>query len=175
MKFTPLILASLAGLAIAAGPAASCEATSTNTPEQSEGNKQGVIDEDCFNKEEDVYENCLKIPGNSHTKCLDESDAEFKRCMALTPVSREVENHCGRAGNDKDACMFAALRCTAQFSKDAKTPDFLECVDIMQVCADQGATLQLDQCFDNAKDCKAREKLPLGELTKLGQCAKKNL
>ncbi|EJP62597.1 hypothetical protein CRV24_009505 [Beauveria bassiana] len=175
MKFTPLILASLASLAIAAGPALNCEETSTNTPEQSEGSTEGVIEEDCSNKEENAYVNCKKILGNSHTKCLDESDAVFTECKAAKPNFPAIEAHCDRPGKDKDACIFAARRCTAQLNKDADMWQFLQCIDRMQVCADQGAKLQLDQCLDKAKDCQAREFFTLGELTKLDQCAKKNL
>lgn len=71
--------------------------------------------------------------------------------------------------------MFAARRCTAQVKPEATVQEFLECVDIMQVCADKGAEFKLDQCIDNARACNARERTPLGDLARLGQCAKKGL
>ncbi|EFZ03317.2 hypothetical protein X797_012282 [Metarhizium robertsii] len=101
--------------------------------------------------------------------------ANEKPSQSCKSVEQQLQEHCGRPEIDKDACMFAARRCTAQVEPDATAQEFLECVDILQVCADQGAVFKLDQCIDNAKACNARGKTPLGDLVKLGQCAKKDL
>lgn len=84
-----------------------------------------------------------------------------------------LQDHCGRSGNDKDACLSAARRCTGQVKPDAADQEFLECIDRMQVCADQA--FNVDECIANAKVCKEKEKLPLGDVDKLAQCAKENL
>ncbi|KID85044.1 trypsin- protease [Metarhizium guizhouense ARSEF 977] len=93
-----------------------------------------------------------------------------------TPTrEQQLQDHCGRSGNDKDACMFAARRCTGQVKPDAKMPEFLQCVDMMQVCGEQDVADKTDQCIANAKVCREQEKLPLGDLDKLSRCAKKDL
>lgn len=88
-------------------------------------------------------------------------------------VDQQLQKHCGRFGNDqeKEACRFAATRCTARVPRDATIEEFLNCVDRAQVCADFQFAKQHDQCFDKAKACKEENKLPLGELTELAKCA----
>ncbi|KFG79895.1 trypsin- protease [Metarhizium anisopliae] len=93
-----------------------------------------------------------------------------------TPTrEQQLQDHCGRSGNDKDACMFAARRCTSQVKPDATMLEFLQCVDMMQVCGEKDVADKTDQCIANAKVCREQEKLPLGDLDKLSQCAKKDL
>ncbi|KJK77159.1 hypothetical protein H634G_07580 [Metarhizium anisopliae BRIP 53293] len=93
-----------------------------------------------------------------------------------TPTrEQQLQDHCGRSGNDKDACMFAARRCTGQVKPDATMLEFLQCVDVMQVCGEQDVADKTDQCIANAKVCREQVKLPLGDLDKLSQCAKKDL
>lgn len=93
-----------------------------------------------------------------------------------TPTrEQQLQDHCGRSGNDKDACMFAARRCTGQVKPDATMLEFLQCVDMMQVCGEQDVADKTDQCIANAKVCREQENFPLGDLDKLSQCAKKDL
>ncbi|KJK73550.1 hypothetical protein H634G_11186 [Metarhizium anisopliae BRIP 53293] len=89
-------------------------------------------------------------------------------------VDERLQEHCGRFENvqEKEACRFAATRCTARVARDATIEEFLNCVDRAQVCADFQFAKQHGQCFDKAKTCKEENKLPLGELTKLAECAK---
>ncbi|KAK8912018.1 Trypsin [Metarhizium anisopliae] len=89
-------------------------------------------------------------------------------------VDQQLQDYCARLGN-KNACLSAAHRCTGQVKPDAAVEEFLQCVDVMQVCADQGDLHRLDQCIDNARRCKEQEKLSLGDLPKLAECAKENL
>lgn len=89
-------------------------------------------------------------------------------------VDQQLQDYCARLGN-KNACLSAAHRCTGQVKPDAAVEEFLQCVDVMQVCADQGDLHRLDQCIDNARRCKEQEKLSLGDLPKLAKCAKENL
>ncbi|EFY91618.1 hypothetical protein MAC_02208 [Metarhizium acridum CQMa 102] len=87
-------------------------------------------------------------------------------------ADKQLQTHCGRSGNEK-TCMRAAFRCTGQVEKDAPIRQFLEFVDRMQVCADQDN--DTDKCIAKAKECKEKDKLPLGDVAKLAQCAKKDL
>lgn len=184
MKCTPLLFASLAGLAVA-GPVINCQSTSTNTTQRDEAQKLREAVQACFDKADDVFVHCRDALGKPVDQCIQEGDKEEEKCRALdspaqpkehvSTVDQQLQEHCGRPGNDKDACIVAARRCTAQVKPDATAQEFLECVDILQVCADQGAVFKLDQCIDNARACNAQEKAPLGDLAKLGQCAKKDL
>lgn len=95
--------------------------------------------------------------------------------LETTIRDQQLQEHCGRSGNDKDTCLFAALRCTGQVKPDAAMQEYLQCVDIMQVCGDQDTADKMNQCINNAMVCKEQEKFPLGDLAKLSQCAKKDL
>ncbi|KAF5125063.1 Trypsin [Metarhizium anisopliae] len=87
----------------------------------------------------------------------------------LAPV-----RHCTRPENDVIQCFNALLFCHArELSPDAPVLEHLECIDRIQICADQNT--RLDQCVANAKVCKEQEKLPLGDLVNLARCAKKDL
>ncbi|OAA43567.1 Trypsin- protease [Cordyceps fumosorosea ARSEF 2679] len=65
------------------------------------------------------------------------------------PVDQQVEEHCGRPGNDKTACLAAADRCKAEVKPDGVLPVHLECVDRVQVCDDS----RMDKCIVIAKAC----------------------
>ncbi|KID83811.1 extracellular trypsin protease [Metarhizium guizhouense ARSEF 977] len=78
--------------------------------------------------------------------------------------------HCTRPDTDVAQCFSALLFCQArEVSPDAPELELLECIDRIQICADQ------DQCVANAKVCKEQEKLPVGDLVNLARCAKKDL
>ncbi|KID96447.1 Trypsin- protease, partial [Metarhizium majus ARSEF 297] len=89
-------------------------------------------------------------------------------------ATERVKEHCGRFGNDtdKNACNLAARKCTGRVARDAKIDEFLGCVDEAQACSSFEFSRQNDQCVTNAKRCKKEQNLPLGELTKLAECAK---
>ncbi|KID85101.1 Trypsin- protease [Metarhizium guizhouense ARSEF 977] len=89
-------------------------------------------------------------------------------------AAERVKEHCGRVGNEKDkkACNFAARQCTGRVARDAKIDEFLGCVDEAQACSSFALSDPNDQCVANAKRCKKEQNLPLGELTKLAECAK---
>jgi hypothetical protein len=131
--------------------------------QKDEAQKLRDADQACFDKADDVFVHCRDVLRKPVDQCIDESDKEVEKCRALDSPGQ----------TKKDVCMFAARRCTAQVKADATAQEFLECVDMMQVCADQG--FKLNRCIDNARACNAREKAPLGDLAKLGQCAKKGL
>jgi hypothetical protein len=82
--------------------------------------------------------------------------------------------HCTRPDTDVAQCFNALLFCQArEVSPDAPELELFECIDRIQICADQDA--RLDQCVAKAKVCKEQEKLPLGDLVNLARCAKKDL
>lgn len=82
--------------------------------------------------------------------------------------------HCTRPENDVIQCFNALVYCEArEVSPDAPELEFLECIDRIQICA--GQDTRTDQCVANAKVCKEQEKLPVGDLVNLAQCAKKDL
>lgn len=88
-------------------------------------------------------------------------------------MNQELQDHCGRLGNDEKACRDAARRCSGQLKPDTTSQELLECVDNMQACADQG--LDTDKCVANAKVCKEKKKIPLGNVARLAECAKQSL
>lgn len=76
----------------------------------------------------------------------------------------------------KKDCNRAVQRCAGGVrpSKDNDDKDvelFLECVDMAEACSATIYLPQDNQCFANAKNCKKEQNLPLGELTKLTECA----
>ncbi|KAK8925559.1 Chymotrypsinogen A [Metarhizium anisopliae] len=82
--------------------------------------------------------------------------------------------HCTRPENDVIPCFNALLFChEREVSPDAPVLELLECIDRIQICADQNT--RADQCVANAKVCKEQEKLPVGDLVNLARCAKKDL
>ncbi|KID72311.1 Trypsin [Metarhizium brunneum] len=95
--------------------------------------------------------------------------------LGSRPSSRlAAVKHCTRPENDVMQCFNALLFCHArELSPDAPVLEHLECIDRIQICADQKT--RLDQCVANAKVCKEQEKLPVGDLVNLARCAKKDL
>ncbi|PMB71047.1 Trypsin [Beauveria bassiana] len=82
------------------------------------------------------------------------------------PLGQQVEEHCGRCGNDKAACLEAAARCKAEVKPDAVVPLHLECIDRLQAC--NGS--KIEACMAYAKECQYRHEFPLRDLVQLVEC-----
>ncbi|KAM3449261.1 hypothetical protein MY5147_009797 [Beauveria neobassiana] len=82
------------------------------------------------------------------------------------PLGQQVEEHCGRCGNDKAACLEAAARCKAEVKPDAVVPLHLECIDRLQAC--NGS--KIESCMAYAKECQYRHEFPLRDLGQLVEC-----
>ncbi|KAH8718823.1 hypothetical protein HC256_003452 [Beauveria bassiana] len=82
------------------------------------------------------------------------------------PLGQQVEEHCGRCGNDKAACLEAAARCKAEVKPDAVVPLHLECIDRLQAC--DGS--KIETCMAYAKACQHNHEFPLRDLGQLVEC-----
>lgn len=147
MKYTPLLFACMASLALAG---AIGERQNTPNTVQADGcDAPGVV--------------------STNTNAILTATSQPPKSAA-----ERVKEHCGRFGNEKDkkACNFTARQCTGRVARDAKIDEFLGCVDEAQACSSFPLSDPNDQCVANAKRCKKEQNLPLGELTKLAECAK---
>ncbi|KAM3521215.1 hypothetical protein MY4038_009128 [Beauveria bassiana] len=82
------------------------------------------------------------------------------------PLGQQVEEHCGRCGNDKAACLEAAARCKAEVKPDAVVPLYLECIDRLQAC--NGS--KIEACMAYAKECQYKHEFPWRDLGQLVEC-----
>ncbi|EFZ03809.1 peptidase S1 domain protein [Metarhizium robertsii] len=95
--------------------------------------------------------------------------------LRIRKATTEVGKHCNRFLNDAIACRAAAGPCIAEWKPDTTTQELRQCVDRMQICADQREPGKHGQCINNAKICIGQEDMTPGDLDVLAQCAKKDL